>query len=188
MGRLSKVFGFGAAVWPGIAKLVEECGELLQVCGKLMMTDGEKIEHWDGTNLRECITKEISDLHAALWFVVEHNFTPDEFLMFTQRSMQKRALYEQWHMEELAKQPVSNVAIVGLPVVSATAGDPYRTATLVDQCLHGLTFDEEIARAEKLTVEQVRVRWPRLFGPCPLGCGYSGIAYASTAHYVYGDW
>lgn len=35
---------------------------------------------------------------------------------------------------------------------------------------------------------EVRKRWPRLNGPCPKGCGYHGIAYASSEHYVYGDW
>jgi hypothetical protein len=35
---------------------------------------------------------------------------------------------------------------------------------------------------------QIRKIWPRLDGPCPKGCGYSGIAYASYAHYIYGDW
>jgi hypothetical protein len=34
----------------------------------------------------------------------------------------------------------------------------------------------------------IRRRFPRLDGPCPLGCGYVGIAYASAEHYGYGDW
>lgn len=74
-------------------------------------------------------------------------------------------------------------------------------------CNHGVTFDE--AAAKKLCEEapvdktldpavafimgssatsEIRKRWPRLCGPCPKGCGYNGIAYASTAHYYYGDW
>ena len=35
---------------------------------------------------------------------------------------------------------------------------------------------------------EVKKRWPRLNGACPLGCGYVGIAYASPAHYEIGDW
>jgi hypothetical protein len=55
-------------------------------------------------------------------------------------------------------------------------------------CNHGVSFDQKIASEEKLDAHQVRERWPRMFGECPLGCGFKGIAYASKAHYVYGDW
>jgi len=74
-------------------------------------------------------------------------------------------------------------------------------------CTHGVVFDEEAAK--KLLEEtpqdpkldpavafimgspatsEIRKRWPRLDGVCPKGCGYMGIAYASYAHYIYGDW
>lgn len=33
----------------------------------------------------------------------------------------------------------------------------------------------------------VRQKWPRFWGECP-DCGVSLIAYASAAHYTYGDW
>lgn len=75
-----------------------------------------------------------------------------------------------------------------------------------DNCDHGVTFDEEAAK--KLleqpyqgsgdpmvdfvmghpSTSEIRKRWPRLMGLCPKGCGYNGIAYASYAHYIYGDW
>lgn len=70
-------------------------------------------------------------------------------------------------------------------------------------CDHGILFDEEEAKrilgswvpttpAEFISGNPshalVRKRFPRLDGRCPKGCGYSGIGYASTAHYVYGDW
>jgi hypothetical protein len=74
-------------------------------------------------------------------------------------------------------------------------------------CDHGVIFDE--AAAKKLLEEtpedesldpavsfimgspahdEIRKRWPRLSGPCPKGCGYNGIAYASYSHFLYGDW
>lgn len=77
----------------------------------------------------------------------------------------------------------------------------------IAKCDHGVTFDE--VEAQKLfesappnnhldpalsfimgssATSQIRKRWPRLNGTCPKGCGYVGIAYASRAHYVYGDW
>lgn len=55
-----------------------------------------------------------------------------------------------------------------------------------EKCGHGVTFDAEAARG--LSVCEIRKRWPRLFGVCPLGCGFDGIGYASWEHHVYGDW
>lgn len=46
-------------------------------------------------------------------------------------------------------------------------------------------FDEEAAT--ELDTAEIRKRWPRFFGTCP-DCGWTGIMYASLAHYVYGDW
>lgn len=63
--------------------------------------------------------------------------------------------------------------------------DPYRVPP---ECHHGVTFDKVVADLQKLDTQEIRKRWPRLCGPCPLGCGYRGIAYASKAHFVYGDW
>jgi hypothetical protein len=54
------------------------------------------------------------------------------------------------------------------------------------RCVHGVTFDELAARG--LGAVEIRRRWPRLDGECPLGCGYRGIFYASMAHVVFGDW
>lgn len=52
----------------GVAKLIEECGELQQVLGKrLAMWDQD--EHWDGTNLRERMAEEMGDVVAAIRFV-----------------------------------------------------------------------------------------------------------------------
>jgi hypothetical protein len=75
------------------------------------------------------------------------------------------------------------------------------------KCDHGVTFDE--VEAQKMldadpgdpnldpalafilgspAHNTIRKRWPRLNGPCPKGCGFNGIAYASSSHYIYGDW
>ena len=53
-------------------------------------------------------------------------------------------------------------------------------------CDHGVAFDEDAAK--NLGANVVRRRWPRLDGSCPKACGYIGVAYASFAHYVMGDW
>jgi len=53
-------------------------------------------------------------------------------------------------------------------------------------CTHGVTFDREATA--NMSSHDIRQKWPRLVGDCPLGCGFRGIAYASGAHYVFGDW
>lgn len=75
-------------------------------------------------------------------------------------------------------------------------------------CDHGVTFDEDAARAllaaappPKDAVDfimgnsasaEIKKRWPRGWftaeKPCPKGCSFRGIAYASYAHYTMGDW
>ena len=70
-------------------------------------------------------------------------------------------------------------------------------------CDHGVTFDSAEARkligdwrprnATEFTAGnparvEIRKRWPRLCGPCPKGCGFDGIYYASQEHYSMGDW
>ena len=53
-------------------------------------------------------------------------------------------------------------------------------------CQHGITFDQDVAA--QFTTSEIRERWPRLHGPCPLLCGYTGYHYASQAHFHMGDW
>lgn len=77
------------------------------------------------------------------------------------------------------------------------------TETVRDSCDHGVVFDEKEARgllgswqprtpAEWVVGNPnyalVRMRFPRLFGRCPKGCGFEGISYASMLHYLMGNW
>jgi hypothetical protein len=56
-------------------------------------------------------------------------------------------------------------------------------------CDHGVVFDEaEYKKHPNMSAAEVRKRWPRGWGPCPKGCGFNGIAYASFMHYIAGDW
>lgn len=61
----------GSEVWPGLCKLIEECGETLQVAGKLLAypTGG----HPDGTDIIERIGHETADLYAVIQFFVDVN-------------------------------------------------------------------------------------------------------------------
>lgn len=94
-------FAFGSATLPGLAKLAEECGEVGQVIGKLMMTGG-RAEHWDGTDLIARLKEEMADVMAALVFVGQTNFYETDF---EERVAAKLALFEQWHREQTQPSP-----------------------------------------------------------------------------------
>lgn len=65
-------FSLGGPIWPGLSKLLEECGEVVQVGGKLIGAAGV-CDHWDGTNLKERMEDELADLSAAIDFFVARN-------------------------------------------------------------------------------------------------------------------
>lgn len=86
----------GAAHWPGVSKLMEEAGEVVQVCGKLVETGG-KVEHWDGSNLKQRLEEEIGDLLAAIEFA-RHHCELDE-MAIQRRARIKVARFDEWHLE-----------------------------------------------------------------------------------------
>lgn len=86
-------FGMATDNWPGLAKLSEECGELVQVLAKLMQTGGDR-QHWDG-DLVPRLVEEIGDVQAAIWFFTEHN--PQlEYGAILSRTNVKHALFNRW--------------------------------------------------------------------------------------------
>jgi hypothetical protein len=92
-------FAIGDVELPGVSKVVEEAGELLQVVGKLMAVHGSP-EGWDGTDLRERFVLELADLAAAIHFVVKRALTVEESELLVVRFRAKFALFEQWHVEQ----------------------------------------------------------------------------------------
>lgn len=91
------MFAIGDAEWPGLSKLAEECGEVTQVIGKLMGSRGEE-NHWDGTNLRDRLLSEMSDLQAAIDFVLlENNLSQ---ALFQEMRYAKIQRFFQWHKED----------------------------------------------------------------------------------------
>lgn len=90
-------FSIGGAKWPGISKLIEECAEVGQVCGKLIGSRGVE-DHWDGTNLRTRLEDEIGDLTAAILFVRELNGLDSARL--TERAKRKLAMFKEWHVDQ----------------------------------------------------------------------------------------
>lgn len=89
-------FSIGSNVWPGISKLIEEAGEVTQVCGKLIALAGES-NHWDGTDLRERLEDELADVIAAWDFVIYHNGLDGGRIK--KRARDKLKLFETWHKE-----------------------------------------------------------------------------------------
>lgn len=96
-------FVIGPAVeLPGLSKMVEECGELVKVLGKLMAyPDGE---YPDGTNLFDELHDEMADVRAAIDFFVEHNDVDDHFLRA--RAAAKGARFRHWQAGHQQVLPV----------------------------------------------------------------------------------
>lgn len=91
----SGYYSIGSDHWPGVSKLIEEMGEVQQVLGKLLGTNGEA-EHWDGTNLYERLEDELGDLLAAIEFFTNANPVLD-YRAIEVRATAKCALFYRWH-------------------------------------------------------------------------------------------
>lgn len=82
----------------GLGKLIEECGELLQIAGKKLAyyhTDA----HPDGKgSMRERLQDEIGDVRAAISLVTETmNLDADAI---AKRAKRKLDLFRQWHADD----------------------------------------------------------------------------------------
>ena len=96
MSELPPNLAIGSETWPGLAKLSEECGELIQVIGKL--TAYPQGPHPDGTDLQAWLADELADVQAAAQFVVEVNLClPARDI--SRRSMDKLRRFRRWHRE-----------------------------------------------------------------------------------------
>lgn len=91
-------YAIGGVVWPGLSKLIEECGEVVQVAGKIIAAGGAT-DHWDGSNLAERLTEELGDLEAAISFVVRECPLVDQDEVIA-RSDAKLRLFHAWHAEQ----------------------------------------------------------------------------------------
>lgn len=91
-------YAIGSDVWPGLAKLAEECGELVQVIGKLIATGGNW-DHWDGTDLRVRLEEEMGDVRAAMIFVCSENDIVSKRRIH-ERADRKVEQFWEWHGEQ----------------------------------------------------------------------------------------
>lgn len=90
-------YSIGSDKWAGLSKLIEECGEVMQVVGKLIATDGGTA-HWDGSDLRQRLTEELADLWAAVQFVAAANDLATA--AFHARVEKKKLQFYEWHREQ----------------------------------------------------------------------------------------
>lgn len=90
------MFDIGSKKWAGISKLIEECGEVLQVCGKIIAMRSERI-HFSGVDLKKQLEDELGDVLAAIEFVTRHSVLDANRI--EARVASKLALFEKWRKE-----------------------------------------------------------------------------------------
>ena len=94
-------YGIGSDIWPGLAKLVEEMGELQELLGKVMASAGPagtaSATYWDGTNLRPRLIEEMGDVRAAIAFFAEANGFRSQDI--NDRADTKLGKFYYWHEE-----------------------------------------------------------------------------------------
>lgn len=92
-------YAIGSATWPGLAKLAEEAGEVIQVIGKIIALGGvENYTHWDGSDVLLRLEEEMADLLAACEFVMDKNAL--NRWAVRKRSEAKEALFNEWHDQQ----------------------------------------------------------------------------------------
>ena len=85
----------GSDTWPGLAKIAEEAGEVIQVIGKLMAFPDAVYP--DGTDLKWALTNELGDLKAAIEYAVKQNGLQGPV---RERMAEKRGRFRRWHSQE----------------------------------------------------------------------------------------
>lgn len=86
-------YSIGSDKWPGLSKLIEECGEVQQVAGKVIGAGGETM-HYDGSNLVDRLEEELGDLLAAIDFVIKNNNLSRK--MIDERTKRKLEVFRRW--------------------------------------------------------------------------------------------
>jgi NTP pyrophosphatase (non-canonical NTP hydrolase) len=94
-------YSIGSTLWPGLAKVAEEAGELLDVIGKII-GNGGSTTHYDGTNLAQRLCDELGDVEAAIAYLTAHNlFEGGSWRQAIEaRRESKFALFQRWHAEQ----------------------------------------------------------------------------------------
>jgi len=91
-------YSIGSRHWPGLAKVAEECAEVIQVIGKIIAANGADA-HWDGSGLRTRLEDEVADAQAALVFMAGENGLDADRM--GDRAAAKIGLFRRWHEQHL---------------------------------------------------------------------------------------
>lgn len=100
---MTKPYCIGSDEWNGLSKLIEELGELQQVCGKLIGSEGNP-DHWSG-DLRAKFIEEIGDVYAAMRFFILNNFDSDERMKIEIQQTNKFFQFVDWSEEICNAKP-----------------------------------------------------------------------------------
>lgn len=93
-----QAYGIGSNIWPGLAKLMEEMGELQQVLGKVMACTGPNAIYWDGTSLVPRIQEEMADVRASIIFFCKANGLDKQFIH--DRADEKLVKFRHWQYDQ----------------------------------------------------------------------------------------
>lgn len=113
-------FTIGSPHWDGLAKMIEEGGELIdvlpelvvmkslgkltQVGNKIIGADGA-VYHWDGSNLNRRLMEEMADTLAAIEYFIESNPHHVDLKFIERRKKNKLKKFRNWRAKP-PKPPV----------------------------------------------------------------------------------
>lgn len=98
--KTPKMFAIGADHLPGLAKLMEEASEVIQVGGKLIAREmSGKKKHWDGTDLSKRMHEELGDLMASIDYFINSNPEISATAVLDRRD-EKFVKFMGWHDDE----------------------------------------------------------------------------------------
>jgi len=71
MPKSDRAFSIHSPEWTGLAKVIEEAGEVIQVGAKIITAGGRT--DWNGSDLAHRLEDELGDLMATINFLIESN-------------------------------------------------------------------------------------------------------------------
>jgi NTP pyrophosphatase (non-canonical NTP hydrolase) len=92
-------YSIGSAKWPGLAKLMEECGEVIQAGAKIIAVNGADVHWQNDLSLTGQLEDEIADVAAAIAFITETN-PGFNIGRINARAARKISLFRSWHTAE----------------------------------------------------------------------------------------
>jgi len=67
-------YSIGSDKLNGLSKVIEECGEVVQVAAKIIGNNGSYV-YWDEPDLKKLLIEELGDVIATIDYFGVHNLT-----------------------------------------------------------------------------------------------------------------